>query len=149
MALTPFLMFEGKAQEAIDLYTSIIPRSSVEMIQHFDPEEAKQTTEAVASETHPAVDANNGLVMMSVLMLDGMRLIINDSPIQHQFTFTPATSLYFDTKDLAEYEAVLAGLSDGGTFLMEDRDDYGFAARFAWLNDRLGVSWQIAYSSGQ
>ncbi|WP_292274241.1 VOC family protein, partial [Mesorhizobium sp.] len=22
-------------------------------------------------------------------------------------------------------------------------DDYGFSRRFAWLNDRFGVSWQI------
>ena len=40
--------------------------------------------------------------MMAVLNLDGMRLLLNDSPIQHQFTFTPSTSLYFETQDLGE-----------------------------------------------
>lgn len=149
MAVSPFLMFEGHAHQAIELYTSVIPRSTVESVVHFEAEAVKQTTDAVASDTNPAVDADNPLVMMAVLNLDGMRLLLNDSPIQHQFTFTPATSLYFETQDLAEYESVLAGLREGGTFLMEDRDDYGFAERFAWLNDRLGVSWQLSYSAGQ
>lgn len=149
MALTPFLMFEGKAQEAIDLYTSVIPRSSVESVVHFDPEVAKQTQAAVAGEDHPAVSSDAPLVQMAVLNLDGMPLRINDTVIHHQFTFTPASSLFFETTDLAEYESVQAGLSEGGVFLMEDSDQYGFAARFAWLNDRLGVSWQISYNSGQ
>lgn len=146
MALTPFLMFEGKAQEAIDLYTAVIPRSSVASVVHFDAQEVKESTDAVDTEAHPAVESESALIMMAVLNLGGMTLRLNDSPIHHQFTFTPATSLYFETGDLAEYESVLAGLSDGGMFLMEDRDDYGFAARFAWLNDRFGVSWQLSYN---
>jgi predicted 3-demethylubiquinone-9 3-methyltransferase (glyoxalase superfamily) len=146
MALTPFLMFEGRAQEALDLYTSVIPRSSVQSVVHFPAENAAQA-EAAATEANPAVSAEAPLIMMAVADLDGLRVRINDSPIHHQFTFTPASSLYFETQDPAEYEAVLAGLSDGGMFLMEDRDDYGFAQRYAWLNDRLGVSWQLALAS--
>ena len=149
MSVSPFLMFEGHAQQAIELYTSVIPRSNVESVMHFEADALQQTTDAAASDSNPAVDAHEPLVMMAVLNLDGMRLLLNDSPIHHQFTFTPATSLYFETQDLAEYESVLAGLGEGGTFLMEDRDDYGFAERFAWLNDRLGVSWQLSYNSGQ
>ncbi len=149
MPVTTFLMFQGKAQQAIDLYTSVIPRTTVEEVMHFDPEQVKQMTETVASDENPAVDTDGPLVMMAVLNVDGLRLQINDSPIQHQFDFTPSASLYFETHDQAEYEAVLAGLSEGGTFMMEDRDDYGFAERYAWLNDRYGVSWQLAYTSGQ
>ena len=132
MSLTPFLMFEGRAQEAIDLYTSVIPRSAVESVVHF-PAEALPPGEAAAP-----------LIMMAAVSLDGMAVKINDTPIEHGFTFTPSTSLYFETSDLAEYEAVLSGLGEGGSFLMPDSDEYGFAQRFAWLNDRLGVSWQIA-----
>ncbi|WP_029088931.1 VOC family protein [Brevibacterium album] len=146
MAVTPFLMFEGRAQEAIDLYTAVIPRSSVESVAHFPAEQIAQTAE-IANEANPAVEAAGPLIMMAVVSLDGQRVRVNDSPIHHQFTFTPASSLYFETEDPAEYEAVLAALGEGGGFLMEDRDDYGFAQRYAWLADRFGVSWQLALAS--
>lgn len=146
MPLTPFLMFEGRAREAVDLYTSVIPRSTVESVVHFPAEEVQQATDTVSLEEYPAVDTGEPLIMMAVVDLDGLRLRINDSPIGHQFTFTPASSLYFETRGLGEYESVLAGLGEDGMFLMDDRDDYGFAARYAWLNDRLGVSWQLAYA---
>jgi len=81
--------------------------------------------------------------MMAGLNIDGLTVRLNDSPIHHKFSFTPAFSLSFETAELAEYEAVLAALSDGGTFLMEDSDQYGFAPRYAWLQDKLGVSWQV------
>ena len=132
MSLTPFLMFEGRAREAIDLYTSVIPRSSVASVVHFP------------AESQPEGEAATQLVMMAVVSLDGQTVKINDTPITHGFTFAPSTSLYFQTDDPAEYEAVLSGLGNDGSFLMPDSDEYGFAARFAWLNDRLGVSWQLA-----
>ncbi|MBX9329670.1 VOC family protein, partial [Serratia marcescens] len=27
-------------------------------------------------------------------------------------------------------------------------DDYGFSARFGWLNDRFGLSWQLNVPAG-
>jgi predicted 3-demethylubiquinone-9 3-methyltransferase (glyoxalase superfamily) len=33
-------------------------------------------------------------------------------------------------------------LAEGGQVLMP-LDDYGFSARFGWLADRFGVSWQL------
>ena len=36
--VTPFLMFEGKAEEAMNLYTSLIPNSSILQITRHGPE---------------------------------------------------------------------------------------------------------------
>ena len=33
-------------------------------------------------------------------------------------------------------------LADGGTVLMPP-GSYGFSRKFAWVNDRYGVSWQL------
>lgn len=110
MSLTPFLMFEGRAREAIDLYTSVIPRSSVDSVVHFP------------AEAQPEGDPATPLIMMAVVSLDGQSVKINDTPIKHGFTFTPSTSLYFQTDDAAEYEAVLSGLGEDGSFLMPDSD---------------------------
>ena len=37
-----------------------------------------------------------------------------------------------------------AALSDEGAVLMPP-GDYGFSRRFAWVNDRFGVSWQLNF----
>jgi predicted 3-demethylubiquinone-9 3-methyltransferase (glyoxalase superfamily) len=65
-----------------------------------------------------------------------------DSDGPHQFTFTPATSLFVDLEDAAAFDRVYGGLAPGGTVLMAP-GDYGFSPRFTWLNDRFGVSWQL------
>ena len=37
MSVTPFLMFEGRAQEAIDLYSAVLPNVTVETLQPMPP----------------------------------------------------------------------------------------------------------------
>ncbi|TIO83900.1 MAG: VOC family protein, partial [Mesorhizobium sp.] len=41
-----------------------------------------------------------------------------------------------------ELDRIVGVLAEDGALLMPT-DDYGFSRRFAWLNDRFGVSWQI------
>lgn len=41
-----------------------------------------------------------------------------DSPIKHQFTFTPAFSLFVDCQDETEFDRAFAALSEGGGVLM-------------------------------
>ena len=41
-----------------------------------------------------------------------------------------------------ELDRLFAGLSEGGGVLMPV-GEYGFSRRFAWVNDRFGVSWQL------
>jgi predicted 3-demethylubiquinone-9 3-methyltransferase (glyoxalase superfamily) len=44
--------------------------------------------------------------------------------------------------DEAEIDRLYAALAERGTELMP-LGDYGFSARFGWINDRFGVSWQL------
>lgn len=41
-----------------------------------------------------------------------------------------------------QLNGIVEALAKEGKFLML-LDNYGFSRRFAWLNDRFGVSWQI------
>lgn len=60
----------------------------------------------------------------------------------HDFTFTAATSIFVTCADAAEFERLHEALGrDGRTFMPPD--NYGFSARFAWIADRFGVSWQL------
>jgi predicted 3-demethylubiquinone-9 3-methyltransferase (glyoxalase superfamily) len=65
-----------------------------------------------------------------------------DSPVKHGFTFTPASSLFVECENETEFDAVVGRLAESGGMLMPPAN-YGFSTKFAWLNDRFGVSWQI------
>jgi predicted 3-demethylubiquinone-9 3-methyltransferase (glyoxalase superfamily) len=62
--------------------------------------------------------------------------------VHHPFTFTPAMSLFVDCESEAELDAAFGTLSAGGQVLMPP-SNYGFSAKFAWVSDRFGVSWQL------
>jgi predicted 3-demethylubiquinone-9 3-methyltransferase (glyoxalase superfamily) len=122
----PFLMFEGKCEEAMTFYVSLIPGSKAVEIVRFGPGE------------HGA----EGSVRHASFVVGGQTIQCVDSPVKHAFTFTPASSLFVDCDSETEIDRLAAALSDGGQFLMP-LGNYGFSRKFAWLNDRYGVSWQI------
>lgn len=124
--LTPFLMFEGRAREAIDLYVSL-----------FDDGEVLSLREWPAG--GPGAP---GTVEHAELVLAGQRVLCFDSPVPHAFGFTPALSLYVACRDRAEIDRLFSALADGGEVRM-DLGDHGFSERFGWVDDRFGVSWQL------
>jgi predicted 3-demethylubiquinone-9 3-methyltransferase (glyoxalase superfamily) len=72
----------------------------------------------------------------------GHALIVIDSPVKHDFTFTPAMSLFLDCESRDELDSAFEKLSAGGRIYMP-LDSYGFSTRFGWCTDRFGVSWQL------
>lgn len=126
MRITTFLMFTGEAEAAMSFYVSLFPRSQILSIERYGPE-------------GPGPE---GTVKLADFELNGTRLMCIDSPAAHAFTFTPAMSLFIDVDDLAALEDAFTQLSEGGQVLMPP-DAYGFSTRFAWLQDRFGVSWQL------
>ena len=129
--ITPFLMFEGNGQQAMDFYLSLFPDSRLEEIEHFGPEAA----------------GAEGKVSRAVLVLNGQRLMVFDSPVHHDFTFTPSISLFVDCASEAEIDRLFAAFSENGKVMM-DLAEYPFARKFAWVADRFGVSWQLSLTAG-
>jgi predicted 3-demethylubiquinone-9 3-methyltransferase (glyoxalase superfamily) len=129
--VTTFLMFEGKAEEAMNLYVSLFEDAAVGDIRRYGPGEA----------------GPEGSVMQATFTLGGREFMCTDSPVHHAFTFTPAMSLFIDCTDEAQLERLYSRLSDAGQVLME-LGDYGFSRRFGWVNDRFGVSWQLNLPHG-
>lgn len=128
--ITTFLMFEGAAEAAIDFYVSLFPDSAITAIARYGEGE----------------EGAAGTVRLARVALGGRPFMCIDSPVRHGFTFTPATSLYVTCDSAAEVDRLFARLSEGGTVLMP-LDAYPFSARFAWVNDRFGVSWQLALAA--
>ena len=125
-AVTPFLMYQGQAQEAMELYTRVIPDSQILDVEKYGPD-------------GPGPE---GTVMLASISLRGQTVLCSDSPIQHDFTFTPSISLFVTCEHEKEIKRLTIALGDGGKALMP-LDNYGFSQRFAWVEDRFGVSWQL------
>lgn len=125
-SLTPFLMFEGAAEEAMRFYAGLFAGASIDHVERYGSGEM----------------GAEGSVKRAEFTLAGQRLRCIDSPASHGFTFTPALSLFVECDSSAEFDKAFAGLSKGGTVLMAP-GNYGFSEQFAWVNDRFGVSWQL------
>ncbi len=126
MNITPHLMFTGQAEAAMDFYVRLFPDSRVVSVERYG-----------AGEPGP-----EGSIRLASFELNGMRFNCIDSYVQHAFTFTPSLSLYVESDGREQFDHLVAGLSDGGAFMMPP-DNYGFSTLFAWVQDRYGVSWQI------
>lgn len=112
--ITPFLWFDGKAEEAMNFYVSIFKNSKVKNVTRY-------------GEGGPGP---NGSVMSAIFQLEGMEFFaLNGGP---QFTFTPAISFFVDCKAQEEVDQLWEKLSDGG-----EKQQCG------WLKDKFGISWQI------
>jgi predicted 3-demethylubiquinone-9 3-methyltransferase (glyoxalase superfamily) len=81
-------------------------------------------------------------VQIARISFAGHRLIVIDSPIPHEFDFSPSVSLFVEFQDEENLDAAFERLAEDGKVLMP-LDDYGFSKRFGWLKDRYGVSWQL------
>jgi predicted 3-demethylubiquinone-9 3-methyltransferase (glyoxalase superfamily) len=126
MRATPFLMFQGEAEAAMRLYVSLFPDAEIEDIALYGAEEP----------------GPEGSVRLARFRIAGQSVMCIDSPVQHAFDFTPSFSFFIDCASEDELDRLVASLGDGGNMLMPP-DDYGFSRKFAWLNDRFKVSWQL------
>lgn len=129
-SVTPFLLFQGQAEEAIKLYTQVVPNSHVVRIEKYSP-----------GDSGPA-----GKIRRANIVLAGQAVMAIDSPILHKFSFTPAISFFVECKSEAEIRTLVKTLGEGGPALMP-LDNYGFSTLFAWVTDLYGVTWQLNYQA--
>ena len=112
--ISPFLWFDGNAEEAVNFYVSIFKDSKVLNISRY-------------GEAGPGP---KGSVMSATFQLHGQEFIaLNGGP---HFKFTPAISFFVHCQTQAEVDELWEKLSAGG------RKD-----RCGWLTDKFGLSWQI------
>ncbi|MGW6301894.1 VOC family protein [Peribacillus butanolivorans] len=124
--VTPFLMFQGNAEEAMNYYISLIEDSEITSITRYGANEA----------------GAEGSVMKATFTLKGQEFMCIDSNIKHEFTFTPSFSLFITCDTEEEIDRVYESLTDGGGVLMP-LADYSFSKKFGWVADKFGVSWQL------
>jgi predicted 3-demethylubiquinone-9 3-methyltransferase (glyoxalase superfamily) len=122
----PFLMFEGRAREAMQLYVSLFDDGEIVELQAYGPGQS----------------GPEGTVMKAAFRIGAQTILCSDSFVKHDFTFTPASSLFVTCESEAQLHRVFDALAEGGKALMP-LGSYGFSSLFGWVNDRFGVSWQL------
>lgn len=125
--ITTFLMFDGKAEAAMNLYMSLFRQSAIRSITRYEADEG---------------DAE-GTVRHAIFALNGQEFMCIDTSVKHQFTFTPAMSLYVTCETEEEIDRLYAGLSQGGEVLMP-LGPYSFSEKYGWIADKFGVTWQLS-----
>jgi predicted 3-demethylubiquinone-9 3-methyltransferase (glyoxalase superfamily) len=112
--ITTFLTFDGRAEEAVDFYTSSFESSTI-----------LSTTRREAGGPGP-----EGELISATFTLAGQEFMaLNGGP---SFSFSQGISLYVDCEDQEEVDELWEKLTDGGE-----------PGPCGWLTDRFGVSWQI------
>ena len=120
------LMFVGDAVAAMELYQATFPDFRIERMEQYG--QGEQGAE--------------GTVKRADAKLGDHALIVIDSPVKHDFTFTPSVSLFVNCDTAEELDTAFASLSAAGKVFMPI-NNYGFSKRFGWCSDRFGVSWQL------
>lgn len=128
LKITPSLLFAGQAEEALTLYASLFPDSRIEFMQLYGPE-------------FPG--GPEGKVAFATASIAGHAVAAMDSSVEQPFSFTPAISFFVEVPTEAEVDRLFDALADRGEVLMP-LDQYPFSAKYAWVQDRFGVSWQLS-----
>ena len=113
--VTPFLSFDGQAEEAARFYVSLLPDSRIDRVMRSPIEYA---------------GGPPGSVLTVEFTLAGTRYIALNTP---GFSFTEAVSFQIACADQAEVDRLWAALTAGG----------GSEIQCGWLKDRWGVFWQV------
>lgn len=125
--VTPFLTFVGDAERAMKFYTELFDGAAIVSVDRYGPGE----------------DGKEGSVRIAEFRLFDQRFYCIDSPPVHQWTFTPAVSIFVEDENEAAIERYCEKLSVGGKVLMP-LGEYPFSKKFAWVQDKFGVSWQLS-----
>ena len=113
--ITPFLWFDGNAEEAVDFYASIFKDSKVGKVSRYGD----------------AGPGPKGSVMTASFRIEGQEFIaLNGGP---QFKFTEAVSFVVNCKTQDEVDYYWEKLLAGG----------GKVQACGWLKDKFGLSWQV------
>jgi predicted 3-demethylubiquinone-9 3-methyltransferase (glyoxalase superfamily) len=114
--ITPFLWFDGRAEEAAKFYVSVFKNSKIKQITHYTGEELPE---------------RKGQVMTVSFELDGQEFTaLNGGP---QFKFTEAVSFVINCDTQEEIDYYWEKLTADG----------GEEVQCGWLADKFGLSWQV------
>jgi predicted 3-demethylubiquinone-9 3-methyltransferase (glyoxalase superfamily) len=113
--VTPFVWFDGNAEEALNFYVSLFKNSKIVNVSRnegggFGPQ---------------------GALFSATLQIDGQEFMVLNA-VGRPSQFTEAISLFVNCEDQQEVDELWSKLTEGGE-----------ESQCGWLKDKYGLSWQI------
>jgi PhnB protein len=133
MKVEPYLFFDGRCEEAIELYRKVLG-ASVDMLMRF-----KDSPEPPRPGMVPPGSENK--IMHASLRIGDARIMASDGQCQGKPHFD-GFSLSITAKDEADAKRIFGALSEGGQVRMPLTKTF-FSPSFGMLADRFGLGWMV------
>lgn len=130
-AITPVLVFDRNAEEAMRFYVSLFPYSKITEISYSKNEGAKQ----------------NDHVQKARLSLNGQEFVCKDRKSEHNLGEGQTSNLYVDCASRVAMLNLFEALSQGGKIILpitrKNNNNFG------QVQDKFGILWQLNAQTGE
>jgi len=134
MPITPYLFFEGSAEEAIGFYKTALGAETVMLMRNSDsPEPPPPGMMPPGSEKK---------IMHAEIRIGDATLMLSDGHCAGAAKFA-GFGVSLPARDAAQAARYFAGLSDGGEVRMPLGPTF-FSPAFGMVQDRFGLLWMVA-----
>jgi PhnB protein len=130
MLVQPYLMFDGRCEEALEFYRRAIGAEVTTLLRWKDSPDPRMKMPGAEDK-----------VMHSQLRIGDTTIMASDGQCQGKPDFH-GFSLSVTAADVAEADRLFAALGEGGQVQMPLSETF-FSPRFGMLADRFGVPWMI------
>jgi PhnB protein len=134
MLVQPYLMFDGRCEEALEFYRRAIGAEATALLRWKDSPDPRM-----------AMPGAEDKMMHSRLRIGETTILASDGRCQGKPDFK-GFSLSVTAADVAEADRLFAALGDGGQVQMPLSQTF-FSPRFGMVADRFGVSWMVYVAS--
>lgn len=136
MAVQPYLMFQGRCEEALEFYRRALG-AEVTMLMRM-----KESPDPA----HRASGAEGEKIMHASFSIGDSKLMASDGPAGGEPAFK-GFSLSLDARDEADARRLFDALADGGQVQMPLGKTF-WSPAFGMVADRFGVSWMVSVQPG-
>lgn len=133
ISLTPYLLLNGQAKEAVDFYTEVFDA------EVFGIEYLKDWPDEFDGELPDGFENN---VMHAHLIIGNSALMLADTLPGQPFESGSSIDLMIDVKEVKDAESLFSSLLSEGQELMPLQET-GFSPAFGQVKDKFGIRWQI------
>ena len=128
--ISPFLTFNGQAEEAMQFYAQNLPNASIITLVHYGKD-------------HPMAEVGDETrVLHGSISILGQELKFLDMTKAYPAPdFSWSSSIYLDCENEAEFDTVFNALAADGQVMMGP-ESVAHIRKCAWVVDKFGVTWQ-------
>lgn len=128
--LTPYLYFQGNAEEALNFYQEVLGGEKTEVMRYGDVQKIE--------------DEYKDKIIHAKLQHPVFNLFFSDTHEKHKLKTGDNVSLTLEFESEDAIDKAYQSLSEGGSVYMELQKTF-WNAKYAKVTDKFGVCWDLNY----